>query len=72
MINSGMGEQQTNNLLTGLNIPEISHTTLKRREREISSSFIEVAEKSCKKAVTEELRLLDEINRYVCCFLITE
>jgi hypothetical protein len=47
-----------NNFLAALNIPTISSTTLKRREREVGCVFEAVAQESCNDA------LLDEKKRY--------
>ncbi|XP_053392628.1 uncharacterized protein LOC128555142 [Mercenaria mercenaria] len=64
MINAGIGESQMNNILSYINLPTIAQRTLKKREREISSSITAVAKDSCTDAVNEEIMLLEEVNRY--------
>jgi hypothetical protein len=54
MLNSGLGETQVNHLLAALNIPRISPTTLKRREREVGNSIQELAQQSCSEALIQE------------------
>lgn len=56
MLNAGVGEQQINNILAELNIPTISHTTLKKREREIGKVFEDVSSTSCDRAIDEEMK----------------
>ena len=65
MVEVGIGESQINMLLAILNLPTISHKTLKRREREIASSIRQVAEESCDAAIQDEIKALDEINEWV-------
>jgi hypothetical protein len=64
MLNAGVGEQQVNNILAELNLPCISHKTLKAREREIGETICTTADTSCDKAVHEEI----EPGRYTACF----
>ncbi|XP_062617449.1 uncharacterized protein LOC134279113 [Saccostrea cucullata] len=56
MIFCGIGESVVNNLLAALNLPNISPTTLKRREREAGSAFEAVATETCSDAIAAESR----------------
>ncbi|XP_070542849.1 uncharacterized protein [Ptychodera flava] len=55
MLHVGIGETQLNSLLGILNIPGITHRSLKEREREAGSAVSRVARKSCKRALHEEV-----------------
>ena len=55
MVHSGLGETHVNNFLTSMNLPPISHKTLKKREREVGPIIEKVAEESCEKALAEEV-----------------
>lgn len=57
MIHTGIGETQVNNLLAEMNLPSISKTTLKSREREIGRSIEKVAKESTKNALEEEIKI---------------
>ena len=54
MLNCGLGECQVNNLLSALNIPSISASSLKAREREVGEQIQEMAKDSCGKHLQEE------------------
>jgi len=56
MIHTGIGETQLNNLLTTMNLPSITKTTLKAREREIGKAIEKVTQKSVKQALEEEIQ----------------
>lgn len=62
MIDAGIGESQMSNVLVELNIPSLHHKSLKEREREIGSTIESVAERSCEKAIHEELSAIDILN----------
>lgn len=59
MINGGFGESLVNSLLAVLNIPGISKSGLKEREREIGSTLDKMAEKSCREYLKEEAKFSD-------------
>lgn len=50
----GIGDTEINSLLGALNLPSVTKTTLKRREREAGIAFKEVAYESCCEALMEE------------------
>ena len=54
MINAGIGPEQLNKLLTAMNIPPISHHSLKKREIEVGKKVEQVAVDSCNMAIQEE------------------
>ncbi|XP_052780707.1 uncharacterized protein LOC128217545 [Mya arenaria] len=62
MINAGVGESQISAIFAELNLPGISKTALKAREREIGPSIESVAEISCTTAIQQEMKLLQEVN----------
>lgn len=55
MIHSGMGPSNVTNFLTTCNIPSIDATTLKKKEKQISTAIENQARESCKKARAEEI-----------------
>jgi hypothetical protein len=54
MIDSGIGESMTNCLLANMNLPSVSHPTLKRRALEAGEQIVNLANDSCVKALSEE------------------
>ncbi|VDI50092.1 Hypothetical predicted protein [Mytilus galloprovincialis] len=56
-VDAGMGPVQTVNFITALNLPAVSITTLKSREREIGKTLEEYAKWSCQKALEKEIAL---------------
>lgn len=56
MLFCGLGETAINNLFAAINLPHISATTLKRRERETGIVFESVADMTCDDAIAEEKR----------------
>jgi hypothetical protein len=54
MIFCGIGESVVNNLLPALNLPSISHSTLKKREREAGLAIEAVAHETCSETVDVE------------------
>lgn len=54
MLFCGIGETTINSLLGALNLPSVTKTTLKKREREAGIAFEEVAYESCCEALLEE------------------
>ncbi|VDH96628.1 Hypothetical predicted protein [Mytilus galloprovincialis] len=56
-VDAGMGPVQTVNFITALNLPTVSITTLKSREREIGKTLEEYAKWSCQKALEKEIAL---------------
>lgn len=54
MLFCGIGETTINSLLVALNLPSVTKTTLKKREREEGIAFEEVANESCCEALLEE------------------
>lgn len=59
MLQGGYGATHVRALLAALNIPEISETSLKSREREVGKHLEEMAGQSCKEALQEEMKLSD-------------
>lgn len=59
MLFCGIGETAINALLAALNLPSVTPTTLKRREREAGVAFEAVADATCQNAI------LNEKNRHV-------
>ncbi len=57
MMHTGMGPAHANNFLTECNIPPISETTLRKKEKEISKSIHDVAMTSCREAQLHEILL---------------
>lgn len=57
MINGGFGESHVNGFLSSLNIPTITQSTLKSREREITPHLHKMAEDSCNKHLREEISM---------------
>ena len=55
MLHAGIGETHVNNLLTAINVPEIHHKTLKRREREAGKGLEALAERTIQEALREEV-----------------
>ena len=60
MINAGMGERQVNTFLTSLNIPPITHKTLKSGERKVGKAFEASADESVHRVAIEEQQLKRE------------
>ena len=61
-LDAGIGETHLNTILTTMNIPNISRSTFKRREREVGLAVEQVAKKSCVEAVTQEKQMEIEIG----------
>ncbi|WAR07762.1 LOW QUALITY PROTEIN: hypothetical protein MAR_017720 [Mya arenaria] len=55
-------ESQISAIFAELNLPGISKTALKAREREIGPSIERVAEISCTTAIQQEMKLLQAVN----------
>ena len=53
-LDAGIGETHLNTILTTMNIPNISRSTFKRREREVGLAVEQVAKKSCVEALAQE------------------
>ncbi|XP_021352505.1 uncharacterized protein LOC110449771 [Mizuhopecten yessoensis] len=60
LIYCGIGETTINKILAALNIPKISATTLKRREREAGTALESVAETTCDEALQKEQHRTDQ------------
>lgn len=54
MLHAGIGPCHVNALLTSINIPPVSQSTFKAREREVGPAIEEVAKTSCKEAMEVE------------------
>ena len=54
MLHAGIGPSHENALLTSINIPPVSQSTFKAREREVGPTIEEVAKTSCKEAMEVE------------------
>lgn len=55
MLHIGIGATQLNNLLSVLNLPLISQSSLKEREREIGPAIEEVGRQAISQALDEEV-----------------
>ena len=64
MLHAGIGETHINNLLTTMNLPHISHTSLKKRENEISSVLEKFAKGSADSALETEKELTKENHEH--------
>ena len=53
MLFCGLGETVLNNLFAALNLPYVSPTTFKKRQRETGIVFDAVADKTCDDAILE-------------------
>ena len=60
MINAAMGERQVNTFLTSLNIPPITHKTLKSGERKVGKAIEASADESVHRVAIEEQQLKHE------------
>lgn len=56
-LHTGLGHTHINKLMRTINVPTMSSTTFKRREREIGKVVENVAKETCKKAAAEERNL---------------
>ena len=57
MIHAGMGATHVNNFLSGLNVPPVHSSTIKKKKNEIGKKIQEVATKSCKAVQEKEKEL---------------
>lgn len=57
MYHSGIAATAMRNFLAAMEVPSMSNSTLKKREREIAESIHTVAQNSCQQALDEEKRL---------------
>ena len=64
ILHAGMGQLQLDKFLSAINVPTISRPALRSREKETGPSIIKVANASCEKALTEEIRN-DTATRFV-------
>ena len=53
-LHAGMGHTHVNHLLSTLNVPTISHTAYKAREREVGRCVEAVVQESCKNVICKE------------------
>lgn len=63
MLLCGIGDTTINSLLGTLNLPPVTKTTLKRRERETGIAFAEVAYESCCQALWKKRAGRSEGNK---------
>ena len=56
-INAGLGERQVNTLLSGLNIPPVSHCMMSARQKDVGVALQEVAKETVDQALCEEVEL---------------
>ncbi|CAC5399333.1 unnamed protein product [Mytilus coruscus] len=57
MTHAGMGPSHVNNFLTECNLPPISDTTLRKKEKEFSKTIHDIALTSCREAQHQEILL---------------
>ena len=62
MINSGMGHTHVETLLTTMGIPAMSHSTMKRREREVAPAISKTAKAACDAALKAEVEATTAAN----------
>ncbi|XP_034244115.1 uncharacterized protein LOC117646905 [Thrips palmi] len=62
-VDSGVGHEQLNTLITSMNIPAVNHHTIKRSEARIGPAIEQHANESIKRALLEEKRLTEDANR---------
>ena len=67
MLHAGIGETHLNNLLFTLNLPQISHRILKRREVEIACVIETFAKKSVDNALLKEQELTKKNEEFPDC-----
>ena len=60
MLHSGIGETHVNNLFTTMNLPQISHASLKKRENEIGLVLETFAKESADSALATEKELAEK------------
>ena len=60
MLHAGIGETRVNNLFTTMNLPQISHASLKKRENEIGSVLETFAKESADSALATEKELAEK------------
>ncbi|CAC5417981.1 unnamed protein product [Mytilus coruscus] len=56
-INAGLGERQVNTLLSGLNIPPVSHCMMSARQKDVGVALQEVEKETVDQALCEEIEL---------------
>ncbi|KAK3925215.1 Sensor protein NarQ-like protein [Frankliniella fusca] len=56
-VDSGVGHEQFNKVLSAMNLPTIHANTIVTPERRMGPSIVEVAEQSCRDAILEEREL---------------
>ncbi|CAC5391995.1 unnamed protein product [Mytilus coruscus] len=56
-VNAGLGERQVNTLLSGLNIPPVSHCMMSARQKDVGVALQEVAKETVDQALCEEIEL---------------
>lgn len=54
MVHAGIGPTHVNSLLTSMNIPSVSNSTLNRRQKEAGAAIEEVARESCTQSLHHE------------------
>ena len=60
MLHAGIGERHLNNLFATMNLPQISHTSLKKREDEIGSVLESFTRHSVESALSKEMELSEQ------------
>lgn len=64
-LDSGVGHEQFNTLISSMNIPPVNHHTIKRAEEKVGAAIEKQAHESVNRALLEEKRLTEEAKRYV-------
>ena len=67
MINAGMGPSHVSTFLSGCNLPSISPSTLRKKQKELAPVIIQTAETSCHEAREEE-KEASEVNEFEVSF----
>ncbi|KAE8737620.1 hypothetical protein FOCC_FOCC016916, partial [Frankliniella occidentalis] len=70
-VDSGVGHDQFNKLLSAMNLPTITAKTISRAEKRMGPSIVEVAQQSCREAIALEKELTRRSERQSEVFDIT-
>lgn len=72
MYHCGMGPTHVNSFLASMEIPGMSPTNMKKREREVTQKIHSIARTSCDEALVAETKASQPLNRYntTCCVCV--
>ena len=69
-MHAGVGHSHVSSFMSVLEVDGLHHHSMKKREIEVGDHIKSVATASCAEALTEEVSILTEQNRFVCIFFI--